>query len=87
MKISPDFILREIAGEYILVSTAGASGPKSILYLNDIGCRVYRAIKDGTDMNTLKDQLLEEYDVAETILREDMTQFVVAMRQLGAITD
>ncbi|MBR4308040.1 MAG: hypothetical protein IKT58_00450, partial [Oscillospiraceae bacterium] len=62
MKLSSNFILRRLAGEWLLVSIADGEEVKRLLYLNEIGKDIYTHLQNGLEGQALLDALCEEYD-------------------------
>ncbi len=86
MKISKDFILREIAGEYILVPT-GASAAKinGLITLNELGCFIFKTLKESRTMETLVDAIVAEYDVDRNTAQADAKEFLTQLDEIGGL--
>ena len=76
MTINPDFILREFAGEWILVSICENEEHKRILYLNEIGKDIYSHLQEGSEGKALLSALEEEYEADPQILQQDVEEFL-----------
>ena len=64
MKASKDFILREIAGEYILVPAGAASTRLNGLFtLNELGWFIFKTLETEQTLDSLTDAITAEYDV------------------------
>lgn len=85
MKINPDFILRELAGEYLLVSIAEGQDAKRLLYLNEMGKDIYTHLQEGLEGQVLLDALQEEYEADPDILKQDVTDFLQTLRQYSVL--
>ena len=80
MKLSPNFILRELAGEWLLVSIGEGEEVKRLLYLNEIGKDIYTHLQGGLEGNDLLSALQEEYNADPATLRQDVDEFLQTLR-------
>ena len=87
MNLNPNFILREIAGESLLVSIVEGEDSKRLLYLNGIGKDVYLLLREGKRDEALIAALMEEYEVDEATLRNDVEDFFGTLRMHGILED
>lgn len=61
MKLSKDWVLTELAGEYVAVPTAAASTFRGIVRLNDTGADIWNGLAEGKSEVEIADQLVREY--------------------------
>ncbi len=87
MTVNPNYILRELAGQYILVSIAEEEEHKRLLYLNEIGKDIYTHLSNGLEGDALLSALQEEYDADPTTLSEDVSEYLTLLRNFKVITD
>lgn len=88
MKASKDFILREIAGEFILVPTGEAATRfNGLITLNELGAFIFRCLETGQTVDTLTAAILAEYDVLEYTARTDCVEFLNQLREIGALVE
>lgn len=85
MKLNSKYILREIAGETILVSLADISTTKRLLCLNELGRDIYTRLLRGMSEEEIFAELLNEYEVEPHILRADLEDFLSTLRSYGVI--
>ncbi len=86
MKIKREFVLREIAGEYILVPVAdSALELNGLIMLNDVGRRIWELYPTCETVEALLSALLDEYEVAEPTLRSDVDEFQSKLNNLDII--
>ncbi len=76
MKIKSGFMLREIAGQWVVVPL----GPrvvefKSIIELSESAAFLWRMLEQGTNEDEMVNALLKEYDVDEALARNDVKAF------------
>lgn len=83
MTIRKQLVKRTIAGDVILVPVGDASLElKGLLTLNETGERLWDMLPQCDSQEALVQQMLEEYDVEEAVLRADVEAFLARLRQL-----
>ncbi|MBP3312213.1 MAG: PqqD family protein [Butyricicoccus sp.] len=88
MKVSNDFILREIAGEYILVPVGAAAAKfNGLITLNELGKFIFEALADDCTLEQLVDKITAEYDVDAATAAADAEEFLGELRGIGALLD
>lgn len=88
MKVRSDLMLREIAGENILVPVGEAAAAfQGIISLNGSGLLLWRRLQAGAAESELVDALLAEYDASPETARQDVTAFVEQLRQHGLLAE
>lgn len=86
MKIKKDFVLREIAGEYILIPTGSTTQEfNGLITINDVAAFVWKNIESTESIEELVSMVLEEYDVEEEIARNDISEFVKQLKEADMI--
>ena len=88
MRVSKEFILREIAGENILV-LVGAAAVKfnGLISINGVGRFIFDLLAEERTARELADRVCGEYDVPpETALR-DVEEFLQQLRDIGALIE
>lgn len=88
MKVSNDFILREIAGEYLLVPV-GAAAVKfnGLITLNGTGRTLFLALGSEVTEEELVDALTAEYEVDRDTAKADTAEFLQQLRAIGALVE
>ena len=77
MKIKQGFVVREIAGQYVVVALGKASKVfNGIIKLNDSGKFIWDMLVKGCEKQEIVDALLGEYDVDESIAEADVEKFI-----------
>lgn len=77
MKISSDFVLREIAGEYIVIPTGEkALKLNGLITINETGVFLWRLLQSGAEKEELLSALTAEFDVEEKQARADIDDFL-----------
>lgn len=86
MKASKDFILREIAGEYILVPAGAASTRlNGLITLNELGWFIFKTLETEQTLDSLTDAITAEYDVAREVARADALEFLQQLNKAGVL--
>ena len=88
MKVEKDFILREIAGEYIIIPTGKTVLEfNGLITVNEIGVFLWKMLQEEVTLNELVQGVLQEYDVEEKIAREDIQEFLDTLVKGGILTN
>lgn len=85
MKINPNFIARNIAGELILVPTGPESAKAGLITMNTVGAFIWSLLEKGSDETAILNAILNEFEVDEQTAKTDMDEFLTMLRTLGAI--
>ena len=86
MKIKKDFILREIAGEYILIPTGTTTQNfNGLISLNEVAAFIWSNIEEVEDDNQMIKLILENYEIDEDVARTDVELFISELRQANMI--
>lgn len=82
MKIKDGFIIREVAGSFIVVAVGSAVKEfNGIVNLNETGAFLWKILEKGATPEELLAKLLEEYDVDEATARQDIDAFINKLRE------
>lgn len=88
MKIKSGFILREIAGNYIVVSVGDRVKEfNGVINLNKTGVLLWNALIKGATEEELVNALLKEYDVEQSVAENDVKEFVGKLKEANLIKD
>ena len=89
MKITENYILREIAGEYIVVPTGSAAMDfKGLITLNDTGVFLWKLLQeDDQTKESLLDALCEEYEAVREEAKADIEEFLQRIRSEGMLIE
>lgn len=86
MKIVKDFILREIAGECVLVPTGATTQEfNGLITMSDTAKFIWENMEKADSFETLIGMILEEYEIDEDTARQDAYQFINQLLQTGFI--
>lgn len=77
MKVKSDYVLREVADQYIVVPTGASSVDfNGIITLNKSGSRLFKQLENDTTKDELISFLLDTYDVSNQKAKEDVDVFI-----------
>lgn len=86
MRIKEGFILRNVGEQAVVVSVGEASKVfNGMIKLNPTGEFLWKHIVDDVSEEDLVAALLEEYDVEESVAKEDVTAFVEKLKTAGIV--
>lgn len=88
MKIKDGFLLREVAGSFIVVPVGSAAVDfGGMMTLNPVGAFVWRAMETQTDENTIVEKILAEYEIDRETAARDVHIYVEKLRGAGLLED
>jgi Coenzyme PQQ synthesis protein D (PqqD) len=79
--VSDATVFRELDGEAVLLNL------NTGIYfgLNDVGTRMWRLMEQHGQLDTVRDAIVGEFDVATAIAERDLVALVVALQEKGLI--
>ena len=82
MKIKDDFVLKKLAGSYVVVPVrTRAVDFSGIIKLTETGAFLWKLLEKGADREGLISSLLSEYEVDEATAAADVDRFVGKLRE------
>lgn len=86
MKISENFVLRQVADTWVVLPVGQASVDfNGMLTLNESGAILWRALEQGGDRDGLADALLAEYEVDRATALADVDAFLKKLSDTGIL--
>ena len=86
MKIVKEFILRNIAGECVLVPTGATTQEfNGLITLSDTAKFIWENMEKSESFEELVNMLLDEYEIDEETAKEDAHQFISRLMMVGFI--
>lgn len=77
MKVDKEFVLREIAGDYIIIPTGKTVLDfNGLITVNEVGVELWKMLQEEVSFEDLVSGILEQYDVEEEVAREDIQEFL-----------
>lgn len=88
MKVSKDFIMREIAGEFLLVPVGAAAAKfNGLITMNEVGKFIFQTLQDEHTVQEVATLITKEYDVPLQTALADTEEFIGQLRKIGALMD
>lgn len=88
MKVNKEFVLREIAGDYIIIPVGETVLEfKGLLTVNEIGVLIWKMLQNEITLDQIVQNILDEYDVEESVAREDVREFLDTLIARGILTE
>ena len=80
--VHPSVITRELSGETVLLNLESG-----VYYgLDVVATRVWQLLMQGRTIAGVCEAMVDEYDVALEVLRDDVTRLVAELRERGIVT-
>ena len=87
MKLKDGFILREIAGQIVVLPSGSDLDLNMMITLNDSGKFIWSMLEKECDEATIVTAILKEYDVARTTAEAAVAGFVGKLNEYGFLAD
>ena len=88
MKTKENFVLREVAGSWVVLPIGAATVDFSgMLTLNESGAMLWKKMEAGANENAMVDALCEEYDVDREQAAQDVKEYLKTLREAGYLED
>lgn len=82
MKIKSGFVIREIAGQSVVVALGEASRSfNGIIKLNETGRVMWDILSQGAEKEDVISKILSEYDVDRKTVEKDVDSFVNTLKE------
>lgn len=86
MRIDKEFVLREIAGDYIIIPTGKTVLQfNGLITVNEVGVSLWKMLQNDVTLEELVQGILSEYDVDESVAREDIQEFLDSLVKGGIL--
>ena len=88
MKTSDEFIMREIAGEYVLVPIGKrALTFQGLVTMNEVGALIWEIMEKESDIDQIVSGILDEYEAQDQTARKDVLDFIGFLKDCQIIED
>ena len=88
MPISNNFMLKAVAGEYMIIPTSNNNVNFSKIFnINETGAFIFNNLKDGKNRNEILELLKKEYNAKEDVLAADLDEFINELKKRGIYND
>ncbi len=86
MVIKKEFVLREIAGDFVLVPIGKTSGEfKGLFPITETGAFIWNLLPEADSEEFIIEKFLNEYDVDRETVSADVNEFLGYLRKYGII--
>ncbi len=86
MKRNENFVLREIAGEYVMVPIGSATLDfNGLMTVNEVGRFIWQELENETTQDALVKRVMEEYEVDIDTATADTAEFIKELKKMKLI--
>ena len=88
MKLEKEFVLREIAGDYVIVPVGKTVIEfNGLITVNEVGVSIWNMLQNEVTFDQIVQGILNEYEVEESVAREDIREFLDQLIDGGILTE
>lgn len=87
MKIKDGYLLRQVAGQTVVLSMGEDMDLNTMITLNETGAFLWEHLQEEADVDQLVSALLKEYDVDEATARACVISFVGKLEKHGFLAE
>lgn len=88
MKVRKDFVLRETAGDYMIIPTGRTvQSFDGLITVNEVGADLWNMLQSEVTFDDLLRGILTIYDVDEETAEEDIREFLDTLRESGILDE
>ena len=88
MKIKDELMLREIAGNHIIVPVGGELVDlNAMININDTGAFIFKALETETTPEEIVNLMLKEYDIDIETAKNDVNEFIEILRKNSMLSE
>lgn len=81
MKLKDGFILREVAGEYVVLPAGEDLDLNMMITLNETGSFLWKKLAEGAEVEDLQNAILAEYDTDAETAAKSVEAFVAKLKE------
>ena len=86
MKVEKEFVLREIAGDYVIIPTGKTVlSFNGLITVNEVGADLWKMLQSEVTFEDLVQGILDIYDVDEETAKEDIQEFLDTLVEGGIL--
>lgn len=86
MKLKQQFVLREIAGDSILIPIGNINDSfQGIMTLNETSVFIWKQLEREKDKEEILEAILEEYEVSREQAERNLEEFLKALKKIGIL--
>jgi hypothetical protein len=88
MKIKKGFLMREVAGENVVIAVGEAAKEfKGMIRLNPTGAFLWKLLEKDTDEAAMVNAMLDAYDTDKETAENDIRAFICSIRGAGLLDE
>ena len=87
MKLKDGFILREVAGQIVVLPSGDDLDLNMMITLNEVGKFIWLLLEQETDEETIVTAILKEYDVDKDTAEAAVVGFIKKLNEHGFLAD
>jgi len=87
MKLKDGFILREVAGQIVVLPSGDELDLNMMITLNEVGKFIWVLLEEETDEATIVDAILKEYDVDKATAEVAVAGFIKKLNEYGFLAN
>lgn len=88
MRIKQGFVMRDVAGQTVIIATGEASKSfQGMIRVNGTGKTVWQGLTDGLAADAIVDRVTAEYEIDRATAERDVDAFIGQMRDNGFLDE
>ena len=88
MKLEKEFVLRKIAGDYVIIPVGKTVIEfNGLITVNEVGVSIWNMLQNEVTFDQIVQGILNEYEVEESVAREDIREFLDQLIDGGILTE
>ncbi|OZG62121.1 coenzyme PQQ synthesis protein [Bifidobacterium hapali] len=88
MKVKNGFVMRDVAGQTVIIATGEASRAfQGMIRVNETGRVIWQGLSDGLSVDDIVANITSKFDVDQAKATADVTDFVDQMRANGFLDE
>ena len=88
MRIKEGFVLREVAGQNMVIATGEASKDfHGMIRLNGTGKIIWRGLQEKLSEEEIAKKLCADYEIDEESAKQDVNEFLAKMTEMGFLVN
>ena len=82
MRVDDGFVLREIAGDYVIIPTGKTVLDfNGMITVNEVGVSIWKMLQEETTFENIVQGILDEYDADEETVKADVQEFLDRIKE------
>jgi hypothetical protein len=86
VRVDSGFVLREIAGDYVIIPTGKIVLTfNGLITVNEVGVSIWNMLQKEVTFEEIVKGILDEYEVEESVARQDVEEFLEKLAENGIL--